>query len=43
MIGRVHAAHRQPFGSCRSVHQRMPKQELHHAPGVGGAVSAVLG
>jgi hypothetical protein len=41
--GGWHIPQRQPFGSCRSVHHRVPKQELHHAPGVGGAVSAVLG
>ena len=41
--GGWHVRHRQPFGSCRSVHQHVPKQELYHATGVGGAVSAMLG
>ena len=28
-----------PANSCRSVHQRVPQQQLHHAPDVGSAVS----
>jgi hypothetical protein len=34
---------RQPFGSRRSVHQRIPRQARHHAPGHGGVASAQLG
>ena len=40
---RRHVAHRQLFGACRSVHQRVPWQVRHHAPGRGGVTSAVLG
>ena len=29
---------RQPFGSCRSVHQRVPWHTRHHAPGGGSLV-----
>jgi hypothetical protein len=41
--GGWHVRHRQPLGSWRSVHQRVPWQARHQAPGGGGSTSAVLG
>ena len=35
--------HRQPLEACRSVHQRVPWQARHHAPGHDGVASAQLG
>ena len=35
--------HRQPLEARRSVHQRVPWQARHHAPGHGGVASAQLG